>query len=216
MTLVAAHRGASAIAAENTLEAFEAAIAVGADMVEFDVRSTADGVLVVTHDPLPTSRYDELRPGPPRLEEVVEVCAGRIELDVELKEAGVEERVLDIVAARFAADAFVVTSFLDGVVAAVKRLRADVRAGLLLGEETPLDAAEALSRQRDASADFLAPHVSLLEHGFAAEAMTNLVVWTVNDGALLRRYLDDARVAAVITDDPALALTVRAELESSG
>ena len=52
MTLIAAHRGASAIAPENTLEAFEAAIAVGADMVEFDVRSTADGVLVVTHDPL--------------------------------------------------------------------------------------------------------------------------------------------------------------------
>lgn len=208
MTLIAAHRGASAIAPENTLEAFEAAIAVGADMVEFDVRSTADGVLVVTHDPLPPSPYDELRPRPPRLEEVVGVCAGRIQLDVELKEAGVEERVLDVVAARFATDAFVVTSFLHGVVAAVKRLRSDVRAGLLLGEETALDAAEA-------SFDFLAPHVSLLERGFAANAMTDLVVWTVNDDALLRRYLDDPRVSAVITDDPALALAVRAELASS-
>src|SRR5438132_12637759 len=47
---VIAHRGASAIEAENTLPAFEAAIAAGADAVELDVRTTADGVVVVMHD----------------------------------------------------------------------------------------------------------------------------------------------------------------------
>src|SRR3982751_167704 len=93
VTLIVAHRGASAIAPENSLEAFEAAIAVGADMVEFDVRSTADGVLVVVHDPLPLVRYADLDPMPPRLEEVVATCAGRIALDVELKEAGMEREV---------------------------------------------------------------------------------------------------------------------------
>jgi glycerophosphoryl diester phosphodiesterase len=67
-----------------------------------------------------------------------------------------------------------------------------------------------LRRQQAASADFLAPHVSLLERGLAADALTELVVWTVNDAALLRRYLDDTRVSAVITDDPELALAVRA------
>ncbi|MBI3648367.1 MAG: glycerophosphodiester phosphodiesterase [Actinobacteria bacterium] len=51
MPLVVAHRGASAVEAENTLEAFEAALAAGADAVEFDVRLTADGVPVVIHDP---------------------------------------------------------------------------------------------------------------------------------------------------------------------
>jgi glycerophosphoryl diester phosphodiesterase len=212
MTLVVAHRGASAIAAENTLAAFEAAIAIGADMVEFDVRSTADGVLVVTHDPLPSSSYEELQPRPPRLEEVVEVCAGRIGLDVELKEPGVESVVLDLVSARLAPHAFVMTSFIDGVVAAAKSRRPDVRAGLLLGEETPLDAAEVLRRQEAASADFVAPHVSLLERGLAADGLSELVVWTVNDEALLRRYLDDARVSAVVTDDPERALAIRTEL----
>ncbi len=49
--LVVAHRGASAAEAENTLPAFEMAIAAGADVVEFDVRMTADGVAVVMHDP---------------------------------------------------------------------------------------------------------------------------------------------------------------------
>ena len=48
--LVIAHRGASAELPENTLPAFERAIEVGADFVEFDVHARADGELVVTHD----------------------------------------------------------------------------------------------------------------------------------------------------------------------
>ncbi len=48
--LVLGHRGASAVAPENTLEAFVRARELGADGVELDVRRTADGVLVVHHD----------------------------------------------------------------------------------------------------------------------------------------------------------------------
>ena len=49
--LVVGHRGASATEAENTIPAFEMAIEAGADVVEFDVRMTADGTAVVMHDP---------------------------------------------------------------------------------------------------------------------------------------------------------------------
>jgi glycerophosphoryl diester phosphodiesterase len=45
-----AHRGYSAVAPENTLPAFAAAVRAGATRVEFDVRTTADGVPVVIHD----------------------------------------------------------------------------------------------------------------------------------------------------------------------
>lgn len=48
--LIIGHRGASAIAPENTLGAFVSAIAAGADGIEFDVRLAADGVPVVIHD----------------------------------------------------------------------------------------------------------------------------------------------------------------------
>jgi glycerophosphoryl diester phosphodiesterase len=207
VTLVAAHRGASSLAIENTLEAFEKAIEVGADMVEFDVRTTRDGVLVVFHDAVHEWTYAELCErlpfAPPRLQEVVETCAGRIALDVELKEGGYEEEVLRVVSGTFVA-----TSFLDEVVATVKRLRPDVRAGLLLGAETPLDAAAIRARQRTAGADFLAPHVSLLDAGL--DAGVGVVVWTVNDELRLERYLAAPGVEVVITDDPLLALAVRA------
>lgn len=49
--LVVAHRGASSEQPENTLAAFDAALEAGADVVELDVRLTADGVPVVLHDP---------------------------------------------------------------------------------------------------------------------------------------------------------------------
>ena len=48
--LIIAHRGASALAPENTLAAFKKALDVGADGVEFDVRLSKDGVPVVIHD----------------------------------------------------------------------------------------------------------------------------------------------------------------------
>ena len=77
MTWVIAHRGASSELPENTPAAFERAIELGADFVEFDVHAAADGALVVCHDPP--------RGGEPRLEEVVDQCAGRIGLMCELK-----------------------------------------------------------------------------------------------------------------------------------
>lgn len=49
--IVVAHRGASARYPENTLPAFEAAVALGAQLVELDVRLTADGAPIVMHDP---------------------------------------------------------------------------------------------------------------------------------------------------------------------
>jgi glycerophosphoryl diester phosphodiesterase len=50
LPLIIGHRGASAVAPENTMAAFREALAVGADGIEFDVRLTRDGVPVVIHD----------------------------------------------------------------------------------------------------------------------------------------------------------------------
>ena len=106
-----AHRGASREAPQNTPAAFEAAIAMGADAVELDVRRTSDGVLVVHHNasrrgvPLAMLTYSGLvrlsRHEPPRLDTVLDLCAGRIAVDIEVKEVGFEAEVMEEASRRF-------------------------------------------------------------------------------------------------------------------
>ncbi len=59
---VIAHRGASACAPEHTFAAYDLALAMGADMLELDRRSTADGIPVVVHDPTLARTTGDPRP----------------------------------------------------------------------------------------------------------------------------------------------------------
>lgn len=144
-TLIIAHRGASSDAAENSLEAFERAIALGADMIEFDVRRTAEGALVVFHDArvggllVSGLTVEELarRAGaaPPLLAEVLELARGRIGVDVEVKEDGYVEDVAAALRDGIPVEQVVVTSFLDGVVGQMRAALPGARTGLLVGLE---------------------------------------------------------------------------------
>jgi glycerophosphoryl diester phosphodiesterase len=105
--IVVAHRGASAAFPENTLQAFDGAVAAGADFVELDVRLTADGVPVIMHDlevgsttdgegflhtltlaqvrTLDASGGSEHRAAVPTLEEALILLAGRAGVNIEIK-----------------------------------------------------------------------------------------------------------------------------------
>ena len=86
--LVLGHRGASAVAPENTVAAFARARELGADGVELDVRRSVDGVLMVHHDAeipdlgaLGARTYAEIRdarPSVPTLEEALHACRGMV------------------------------------------------------------------------------------------------------------------------------------------
>ena len=90
-TAVIAHRGASAVCRENTVEAFVEAKRLGADMVELDVRRTRDDVLVVHHDaslpgagPIVELRRGALPPWVPTLDQAIDACAGMV-VNIEVK-----------------------------------------------------------------------------------------------------------------------------------
>jgi Glycerophosphoryl diester phosphodiesterase len=93
--LVLAHRGACKRAPENTIEAFRLAAELGADGVELDARRTADGVIVVSHDPviegfglLVEHPFATLRaevPSVPTLEEVLALLTGTLDLLVNIE-----------------------------------------------------------------------------------------------------------------------------------
>jgi glycerophosphoryl diester phosphodiesterase len=97
------HRGASALAPENTLEAFQLAVDLGCDMLEFDVLDLADGTLVLVHELRRSARrrsldaLRELVPALPSFDEALAFCAERlpgIGLQVDLKRRGIERRVV--------------------------------------------------------------------------------------------------------------------------
>lgn len=87
------HRGASALAPENTPEAFALAVELGCDMLEFDVLAQVDGSIVVAHD---ARRLRD--PAVVTLDEALAFCAERLPgvgLQVDLKRRGVEQPVVD-------------------------------------------------------------------------------------------------------------------------
>jgi glycerophosphoryl diester phosphodiesterase len=227
-TMVAAHRGVAAGAAENTIAAFANAIDIGADMIEFDVRSTREGELIAFHDaqvrgvPVGTLSRPEIAEAagvrPPLLAEVLGICAGRIRLDVELKEDGYVTDVMAVLRAGFDPGQMVVTSFLPAVVAQAKQVFPEVKTGLLVGDggslaDLPARLGELypVALARRVRADYLAPHYRLAQLGVlrrAAAAGLPCLLWTVNSPVLIRKYATDSRVAAIITDVAAEALAI--------
>lgn len=234
---VIAHRGEHTHAEENTLEAFTAAIDIGADQIELDVRRSQDGILLVFHDPdlggqpLATLTWAEIQarqPLIPTLRETLLHIKGKITLDIELKEAGYEEQVLalirDIFSPEDPAEHCVITSFLPQVVQRVKTQEPQLQVGLLVDRKAPesqdLQTTEytvgsLFQYKQDLGADFLAPHHSWMDPEFlrlATQAGIPLYVWTVNDPEQMRACFQFQIIQGLITDYPQLALQIRASL----
>jgi len=225
--LIVAHRGAWEQVPQNSPAALEAAIELGCEMVELDVRTTRDRELVVVHDArvggvaVSAQNASDLRrrlaPGQaPDLEAMIECAKGRIRLDIELKTDDQLNRTLAIIHRHLDPSGYVVTSFLDGALAAVRALSAETRTGLLI---RPGRRPRRLSdRLTEAQISFLAPHASLARAGllaWAAERGLESFLWTVNDRRAARTLLADPRVTALITDRPGRLLQARSELSES-
>jgi glycerophosphoryl diester phosphodiesterase len=226
--LIIAHRGSSEKFPNRPLDAFQDAVGVGADAIEFDIRRTRDDLLVVYHDEeaagvrLSDANYRELisRMPPhelPTLEEVLDAVAGQILVDAELKDSGIEELALSQLLASVDADALLVTSFHAPSVTKLKTLAANVQTGLIVERKDVSPTIETVLAERSRSgADFLVAHKDFVQMGLldcAREAALPLYLWTVNNADELQTYLRDQHVAGVITDVPDVAIDIRAALD---
>ncbi len=231
--LVLAHRGASAHAADNSIEAFELAVAQGADGVELDVRFTADNVVVLHHDadigemgPLVHHRFSDLRvthPEVPTLDEALAVL-GDLTVNVEIKNSPLdpdydpEHRMAGFIAHWVAQhdirERVIVTSFNPETALAVRDMDETLTTGRLLpvGSDTPA----AIGAVAAAGHTWLAPWVGDVVDdasqvvAAAHAAGIKLVVWTVDDVDHIRT-LSDAGVDALISNDPRRTLRVLAD-----
>jgi glycerophosphoryl diester phosphodiesterase len=128
-TFLIAHRGATDLEPENTLKAFEVAIELGADFIEFDVRKTKDEEIVIMHDPgvfrtthrfglvkrLNLKKIKSLNVGNgekiPTLRELLQATKGKVGYMCEIKVKGIAEEVVKILSEKNGLDSTILISF---------------------------------------------------------------------------------------------------------
>lgn len=240
-TQIWAHRGARKERPENSLDAFRRAIELGADGFELDVQRTADGRLIVLHDEtldrvsgrpgrLAELTWEEARTYNiaafraaegfppmriPLLEEVLDLLRGTaLCCNIELKNSvepypGMEDEVIALVERMGLAGQIVYSTFSPESAALLARKVDPSVVGFLYHYDVP-DPLKALA---SLGARALHPDQSLVTEAYVTEAHragVKVNVWTVNEPEALLR-LGRLGVDALITDDPALALSVRRE-----
>jgi glycerophosphoryl diester phosphodiesterase len=210
---VIAHRGASAYLPENTLAAYELAVAQAADMIEVDLHRTRSGEVVVVHDAelariggrgeIADASLAEVRSldagaghQVPTLDELLDGFGARIALNLELKQAshgayaGLPALAAAGVRDRGLLGRTLFSSFYDPVLQDLRRVEPDARIALLLSRRAPQGWVE---RAHALAAEAVNPELPLVDRGFVERAHGEglaVYVFTVDPLDEMRRLLD--------------------------
>lgn len=223
------HKGADRLAPGNTLASFDAAVAAGVDMIEFDVlpaKPDGSGELLLAHD------YEVLeRRGAATLHEGLAHLAGpafaELTLDVDMKLAGYETRVLDALRAHGLAERTLVTTMEVESLPIVRAAAPDIRLGWSVPKvkrnylanpwTRPFALALAAAGRRivprrlaravaEGRVDAIMAHHALVTPRLVDAVLGaggELYVWTVDDGAHIEA-LARLGVTGIISNDPRL------------
>lgn len=214
------HRGAPALADDNTIASFDAALAIGVDMIEFDVLPgrVRPHELFVAHD------YGALARGEPltlaaALAHFAGPAFGGVRLQLDIKRRGHEDAVVAALDEAGLRERAFISTAARGVLGRFRRIAPDLALGwtvpdLPLVNDLPAVGrlyrrgmpARAAARLRSGEVDALVAHWSLVTPRLVEavrDAGGELYVWTVNRRAEVER-LAALGVTGVITNDPRL------------
>jgi glycerophosphoryl diester phosphodiesterase len=222
MVEVLAHRGASKAARENTIEAFRLAATLGSDAVEFDVRRTADGVLVIHHDPFVAdgrkichANACDLPVSIPSLDAALSACDG-MWVNVEIKNDphepdfdpsdSIADATVAVLSERHEDDRWLISSFRLETIDRCRAIAANIRTAWLV-DEIPDDViATMVSRGHVA----LHPWVGTLRrshidvcHGAGIDVNT----WTCDDPLRMAELIEWG-IDGICTNVPDVAIEV--------
>lgn len=232
--LIIGHRGAAAVAPENTLASFERAMQDGADGIEFDVRLSRDAVPVVIHDPTLTRTASinrevakmsaaELAPfDVPNLHEVLIQFKQRdallnVEMKSEQGELALANAVVQAIQNESMATKVIVSSFDMTLISEVKRIDNSIRTAALFEPRIsrPFDLVRKLKLidvARAHDADAIALHHRLVSSPMVEKARQSgleVVIWTVDNPQWVARART-LGIKALITNNPAVMVASRA------
>lgn len=206
--VLVSHRGGKGFGPENTLQSLQAALDFGVEMVETDVRMTADGIPVIQHSPfaglnlisrMEISELQEKAPEIPTLRDYLALAAGRCALNLEIKKCdpGILAEAIDAAGLAYP---LLVSSFDGDFLAEYRKTGSTAPLGLLSQYEL---ATERMIREAErCGATTLLPVSFAVKRGLveaAHAAGLKVITWTVNSSELLGEMVA-ACVDGVITD----------------
>ena len=211
-----AHRGASGYCPDNSIAAFKYAAALGADMVELDVRRTKDGVLVVHHDAsliyngrkysiskLNMAAIRLAAPDVCTLEEAL-CCIAPTDMEVmiEFKIAGIEAEVLNCVHSYGLQSRANYGSFTLAVIDKIKALEPSAKTVYIMNKSDVLN--KVVAHPEEYSADYISVSASILTPAsiyWLHLGGKRVVAWTINSRSEIERFISMG-VDGITTDYP--------------
>lgn len=240
---VSAHAPHAESAQPNGIEFYRQAIATGADYIEFDIRRTIDGHLVAAHDEgighgrlVSSVSYGQLCDligyEVPRAADILAAIKGHAKGHLDLKVTGGEEEAVRLALDVLGPGEFIVTTLEDISVAAIRsRFRdpEEVPVALSLGRNmtsapraawlrTRASELWPVPRVRACGANWVAVERRLAMAGVLRQCRRHgikVMIWTVNDEREILYWLTNHQPDVLITDRPALAVTLRSRLTST-
>ena len=205
------HGGAGAVVRGNTLASFDAAVEIGVDMIEFDVRAAGSN-LILAHGPI-----DALVRDCPTLDEALDHLRqprfSDVELNVDVKTAGAEDAILSSLRRHGLESRALVSSRMVGVLDRFKDLDRRVQTGISIGGRVARHS-QHWQDWRRAVLDAIAGgrfDALMANHRLVGQALVDAVrerdgeiyCWTVDSRPIVER-LESLEVSGITTNDPRL------------
>jgi glycerophosphoryl diester phosphodiesterase len=224
--LIFAHRGSSSVAPENTLKAFNKAIDLKADYIEFDVHQSKDGEIVIMHDGntlrttghfglinrMTLAELKELDCGEGEkiltLQELIEIAKGRIGLNCEIKAKGIAEKIIKILNKAKIVETTIVSSFKHDILLKIKKIDPQIKIASLEPSRTGwikswLSRKILLNVAIENNFYAINPYHKLVNLKFVHKAHKNnfkVFPWTVNSHSNIKRLIKIG-VDGIITNE---------------
>ena len=236
--LVYAHRGDSAHAKDNSIDAFGRAVDAGADGIELDVRRTADGHLILAHDPThpdigpladaSLGKIQSIDDSIPTLRQGLAAIPSSLFVNVEVKNHRLEpgfdalrlivDQTVDEIVAHDDPTRILMSSFDPFSTRRARKILPELAVGQLVTGRTLVGAALRWAQRFGyQTVNVARSHIDESPETLVVEAARRgllVAVWTVDDPEEIDR-LFRAGVAAVITNDPAIGRQVADRLRLS-
>ena len=225
--LIIGHKGASSIAPENTLKAFQKAIELKADYVEFDIHITKDGKIVIIHDSdtfnatgvkglIEDMTLDQIKildagegEKIPTIRELISIVQKKMGLLIEIKSINLLDKLIHILREENLISMSIVSSFILNELLKLKLLEPSLKVGLLLSADLVRPKLIKRKIEKIAKNNFYSIHPPFTTINkeivdFAHSYGLKVIVWTVNDREIMENLIELA-VDGIITDDISLA-----------